>query len=896
MNPNPPDIRTSGNPPPAPLRLLTRPVPRYLVAVVLVGLAFLLRVALADVFGPRLIYITFFPAVMLAALLCSFGPGLLATGLSALCATIWILPPVGSIAISETVDAIGLAVFVCQGIFMSVVAGLYHQAGEKVAAYEQEQTRRASQQPAVAALDTFHFPEETLSFKKRLAFDSALALVLAILLSVGWLAYRNMTASTEADRRQTQTYVVIDEMQDLLSSLKDAETGQRGYVITGDPKYLEPYRASLSEIGTHLAALRSLTADNPRQQQRLAAIAPLVAAKLAELKETIAIRETKGFQATSEAVSTDRGKEIMDELRALVGQAQRDEEQSLQARVAEKETNTRKTVHSVVLGGTLGVLALLGLFISLRWELVRRQRAESRLRQEQKALRESEERLRTIGDRLPGGLIYLYGMRADGSPFFSYLSGGAERSTGYRAEELLAHPGKAFENILPEDTAAMERATRESAAALSPYEHEFRRRMAATGEVRWFHSRSMPRRREDGAVMWDGVEFDITEQKHAAEARQQSEALLQAITDHSEDMIFVKDRDLRLLFLNPAGCRLHGLAAGQLLGRTDAQIHPDAAQATAFAEVDRRVMESRRTEIFEEEFTTPDGEKKTLLTAKTPRLDEHGHVVGIIGIARDITERKRAEELLKVSLHEKEVLLREVHHRVKNNLQIVSSLLNLQSRTLTDPALLQVFASTRDRVRAMAAVHERLYESGDFAQIDLAVHLGKLARTLTLAHAPTRVTVQPVLQLESVTVDLNTAVPLSLIASELITNALKYGFAGGRTGTLTIGLRAGGGHHELRIGDDGPGFPAALDPATSRTLGLRLVRDLSRQIRAELEIDSTAAGTNVVVRWPARLAATEPAAPPSQNDAVGAVPLSTQRRGDAEGAETLHPGIGPQKG
>ena len=432
--------------------------------------------------------------------------------------------------------------------------------------------------------------------------------------------------------------------------------------------------------------------------------------------------------------------------------------------------------------------------------------------------------------------------------------------------------------------------------ALSPYEHEFRRRMAATGEVRWFHSRSMPRRREDGAVMWDGVEFDITEQKHAAEARQQSEALLQAITDHSEDMIFVKDRDLRLLFLNPAGCRLHGLAAGQLLGRTDAQIHPDAAQATAFAEVDRRVMESRRTEIFEEEFTTPDGEKKTLLTAKTPRLDEHGHVVGIIGIARDITERKRAEEQLKVSLHEKEVLLREVHHRVKNNLQIVSSLLNLQSRTLTDPALLQVFASTRDRVRAMAAVHERLYESGDFAQIDLAAHLGKLARTLTLAHAPTGMTVQPVLQLESVTVDLNTAVPLSLIASELITNALKYGFAGGRTGTLTIGLRAAGGHHELRIGDDGPGFPAAVDPATSRTLGLRLVRDLSRQIRAELEIDSTAAGTNVVIRWPARLAATEPVAPPSQNDAVGAVPLSTQRRGDAEGAETLHPGIGPQKG
>jgi two-component sensor histidine kinase/CheY-like chemotaxis protein len=230
----------------------------------------------------------------------------------------------------------------------------------------------------------------------------------------------------------------------------------------------------------------------------------------------------------------------------------------------------------------------------------------------------------------------------------------------------------------------------------------------------------------------------------------------------------------------------------------------------------------------------------------------------------DTLEQRVAErtEALNASLHEKELLLSEVHHRVKNNLQIVCSLLNLQLRRLTDPEMMKIFASTRNRVWAMSAVHERLYESGDFARIEMGSHLQGLLRMLTQSHAPSGVNVQPVFDFEPVTVELKTAVPLSLIASELMTNALKYAFVeGARTGALTVGLRAGDTHHELRIADDGPGFPADIDPATSHTLGLRLVRDLTRQIHGELKIDSTPTGTTVVVRWPAcPLAVGEPVA------------------------------------
>ena len=279
-----------------------------------------------------------------------------------------------------------------------------------------------------------------------------------------------------------------------------------------------------------------------------------------------------------------------------------------------------------------------------------------------------------------------------------------------------------------------------------------------------------------------------------------------------------------------------------------------AEQEAVLRDTVHRIGRSSRSFRIRREF---DGACRDIDAVETVRTNALGEAEWVVGTNLDVTDRQEAEAELKASLHEKDVLLSEVHHRVKNNLQIVSSLLNLQARRITDPAMIAVFASTRDRVWAMAAVHQQLYERGNFAQINLALHLEKLTRMLMQAHA---VTIEPVLELAPVTVNLKVAVPLSLIANELIVNSLKYAFLGRRKGTLTVGLQttaSGSGleadsppQHELRISDDGPGLPPAFDVATTTTLGLRLVRDLSRQIRGEVEIESPPIGTSIVVRWP----------------------------------------------
>ena len=218
----------------------------------------------------------------------------------------------------------------------------------------------------------------------------------------------------------------------------------------------------------------------------------------------------------------------------------------------------------------------------------------------------------------------------------------------------------------------------------------------------------------------------------------------------------------------------------------------------------------------------------------------------------DITERLRAQQKLENMLREKTVLLNEVHHRVKNNLQLVSSLLNLQATHTADPQLRAILGESQSRVRAMALTHQLLYERKDYSRIDLGEYLSRLVQLLISSYRErnTRITVRKALPDEALSLDFERVIPCGLVINELVTNAFKHAFPKGRGGEILIALSAEQGTLELIVADDGAGLPADFNLGGVTSLGLQLVPLLVDQLGGQLTVDGNP-GTRFTLRFPA---------------------------------------------
>ena len=203
----------------------------------------------------------------------------------------------------------------------------------------------------------------------------------------------------------------------------------------------------------------------------------------------------------------------------------------------------------------------------------------------------------------------------------------------------------------------------------------------------------------------------------------------------------------------------------------------------------------------------------------------------------EVEERQRAEEAIKRSLEEKEVLLQEIHHRVKNNLQIVSSLIDLQARHTQDEETLEMFRESRDRIRTMALVHEKLYQSNDLAHIDLPGYIRTLATDLMHSYSISTNLIECDILIDEIALGIDMAIPCGLIINELLSNALKYAFPDNRSGRISLELRqTQPGNYLLRVADDGAGLPEGVDYEKTDSLGLKLVVSLVRQLRGKIEL------------------------------------------------------------
>lgn len=232
--------------------------------------------------------------------------------------------------------------------------------------------------------------------------------------------------------------------------------------------------------------------------------------------------------------------------------------------------------------------------------------------------------------------------------------------------------------------------------------------------------------------------------------------------------------------------------------------------------------------------TTTINKNLWLSLALTPLMDNDNVVIGGLAVVEDITERKNSEQNLRRSLDEKEILLKEIHHRVKNNLQIISSLLHLQSNNIkqTEEIGSDIFKESQNRIRSMALIHEKLYSSENFGEVNFKDYLQTLSSSLIRSY---RINTKVHIDAENIFLNIDKSVTCGLIINELLTNSLKHAFDNSSEAQIHIKLIRQNAHHELIIRDNGRGLDENFDIENANTLGLKLVKRLTEQLEGSLD-------------------------------------------------------------
>jgi PAS domain S-box-containing protein len=452
-------------------------------------------------------------------------------------------------------------------------------------------------------------------------------------------------------------------------------------------------------------------------------------------------------------------------------------------------------------------------------------------------LQESEERYRLLAENVRDMIS-----RHNPDGVFLYASPSCRPLLGYKPEDLLGR--SLTEYVHPEDLRGILRHHPTLFDALAAGAVAYRVRKS-DGTYIWIETtaRSVKKVVSDDVRELAAVSRDISDRKEREEVLHRYEF----IANTSHELMALINRDYIHEAANDAYCRALGKTRGDVVGHSLATVWlPDT-----FAEVIKTPLEQCLTgnEIRYEGWCTMEGGARRCFDIRQyPYFDSRGEVTHCVLVAVDITERKSSEETTEAMLKEKEVLLKEVHHRVKNNLQVISSLLNLQLNVITNKETRELIRESQNRVRSMALIHEKLYQSENVGQIDLEDYLRSLTRDLFRSYGVGGVNLK--LEVEDIKVDVDTAIPCGLIVNELVSNALKYAFPLGKEGQVHLKVaKVSRQQAAMSVSDNGVGLPAELAGYSSNTLGFQLVHMLVKQLRGTLDVVRNG-GTTFMITFP----------------------------------------------
>lgn len=356
---------------------------------------------------------------------------------------------------------------------------------------------------------------------------------------------------------------------------------------------------------------------------------------------------------------------------------------------------------------------------------------------------------------------------------------------------------------------------------------------------------------KDGATYIDGVVNDISEMKLAEEALRESEEKYRSILRNIEEGYFETDLEGSFTFFNRSLVDTLGYEPVEMHGMNNRE-YMDEENAKKVFSAFNKVYETGEAEHgFDWELIDKDGERIIVEASVNLIKSDDGDPIGFRGIVRDVTERKEREKEIRRSLKEKEILLGEIHHRVKNNLAVISGLLYLQSEKTDEPLAQDLLKQSQNRINSMGIVHELLYKNQTFASIDPTKYIEQLAGHVIKNQDLGNKEIETSIDAKNLQLDMNLAIPCALMINELLTNAYKYAFENRSSGQIEVSMSRQGDTYELVVKDDGVGFDKEALEDHEKGLGLFLVKTLTKQIHGELDIE-TSNGSCFRITFPAR--------------------------------------------